>query len=1795
MAFGSIGAGGGGFSLFTRSDNGQPAIFVGATRAAAETARDAYFTANPADLAVLDANQFLLIQLVDQSTDPDTVIYQNRQNSTWVDVNGIIQGPASPTSALFFPSIASRDAFFGVTENLALLETGLPIIVQIGDDTISSFVWTGGTSPGVYDPTLWRGASVTSPPGSFILGIDGAVISSANRGISFVSPGGQNQLITGVIYDDTGSETAQVKSVSQLINQSIATIDANTLADPFDLQADDFGLNSAVVRSLVVKPATSGTLTVVAYEGSVVGGPIILNFEIDIAPGDIGNETPIPFPNRIILQNPEQVLFRFSGIQLLGGVQTSGPFIGVNAPFLDINYQALISATAVVQGTDVFNMTAIPGNPSTFNLQDFLENNYYTLSHDVDTGTVSTSIFGTTDYAFIQETGELTFTKNSLTSNIDYLTATPEGSLARDPGSFAVVIDSGTADVLLKQSGTGNTGWQSLLGGTGGGNVNASATLTSTAIVVGEGSFNVGTIDNATVTDDGTNVSVTLQAPNGLGTNAIIWNDDNTDELARIEYNVVDDRFNIETTAGELLIRQFSNGGTFALRTQTEPFSFIFDGLSISPFLNLVGTASSDEINIYLTDQDPEGLIPADQGDVAYRSTRADNTSGWYLKETGIGNTGWARFLTTSDGGSGNVNAAATLTDGAVVIGQGSTDVATVDNFTVDDDGLSIQIFADVPAFSGIANITVRDETSVERAGVLYNDNIGQSSLFTDNVNIASQTSLNVIEVSANDLSIDVATGNTRFINNQASALDVSIVNPDGTAETSLAIQTAAQANRISFVYDPTANQSRVDLFSDGATGDTEFNIFASDTTTNRFKAQYVETIDTTTVDIGGVGAISFVANDVNNTYTANIGSALSFTTLTTSASVTSVNDLFIRRVGADTNPIVILEANGTGNRGISLFAGDSPPEGRVGGDRGDWFFLGSDTDDISTAYIKRSGADGTNTGWIDILSASGGGNVNASATLTNNAIVIGQGSTDVATADTVTITESGNDVLMTLEAGANGLSTLHLNADGTNYVSFSFNDTTAVANATINDLQLISSTSNDTIDASQSLDIISRVGNIDLTTDPTGDDIQVTVQPQTGAGTSTSTLRIVDSGATNGISLYHDGVQDDNYIDGFGAGDLHIRQTNSTHALRIRTLGGDQLFINSASAALSALMTWTVEGTNGAEIPIFAFSSNPEGNLTAPVGSVNFSDGNSGTAGIFFKESGAGDTGWEQVLTTSSGAGNVTTSDTLTATALVLGNGGTDVVVEDNFVVTNDGTNLVATLNTLVSNGNTFIQINDEAASPVASIGYVDLTGNSVLDLGDFGISSNTTETSMTVASGPLNIDVASGNTQFINLQGNTVRVEIINPLDTSTVEFAIQNASAGDEIVISHDEINDLSEFVTDGPFRLTAGGTMQFENTDPTNDVSFNNRIFFTSDSNGNAIEVYALAGTSTAEYVLRNSVGDVEGHWQYNQGTGGLLLGSVNASEFDIVSTAGLYLNGATTLNMTSAGATVLQSTSASAGVNINATDNTQSVVIQQFATFSRPSGVNAQLIMQGQNTASQVVYRMHNSSGGTVSDWIFDEFAGTVDFRSTGGHTLAINSANELDFFSGNSIGDEAFNFNHGGNTVRHFIETDNPNGSLSGNPGNATWLIDGHNSSLLINVGTSDGNTAWANALGQLIHFGDDNINTTTTERYLTPWYDSGPATTSPQFIRVRKTGVIKNLTVVHDLPAGNGNPVVYSVQVNGTDTLLSVQLASTGSIANNTTNVIPVSYNDTISVSVQKPSDIVSSPVGVNAFFELV
>lgn len=114
------------------------------------------------------------------------------------------------------------------------------------------------------------------------------------------------------------------------------------------------------------------------------------------------------------------------------------------------------------------------------------------------------------------------------------------------------------------------------------------------------------------------------------------------------------------------------------------------------------------------------------------------------------------------------------------------------------------------------------------------------------------------------------------------------------------------------------------------------------------------------------------------------------------------------------------------------------------------------------------------------------------------------------------------------------------------------------------------------------------------------------------------------------------------------------------------------------------------------------------------------------------------------------------------------------------------------------------------------------------------------------------------------------------------------------------------------------------------------------------------------------------------------------------------------------------------------------------------------------------------------------------------------------------------------------------------------------------------------------------LFWGNSSVGTTTATRYMVPGFDQSLAHTTLVSIPVTYGGTIKSLYVRHNVPAGNGNAIVYTVLKNGVATALTVSLASTGTTASDLVNSFTVVAGDTLAIEVTKAAGIVTSPTDV-------
>ena len=845
---GGFGAGGtGGFQVFVKTADGLPAIFVGADRATAETARDVYFGANPNDLLILDGNEFLFIQLVDESTDPDTVIYQNFRSPDFFDVSGVVTGPAGSASSLIFPSVASRQAFFAVTGNLTLLELNLLCVTNIGG-VATSFVWTDPVGPVlVYDDTFWINTPLGASPDSLILGTDGARISSGNQIINFDTAGGQTQTLIGIPYTTGGGSSSPFCYVfTPQVTFNIADVDTSNLVEPQDVQADGFGLTSIYLQSIIVKPHETGILRIQAWIGTADTDPQIIDVEQSISGGDVGNETTIVIPNPVLLRTPEQNLFRFSGVGLEGGLQTSGHFNGQTVPFIDIGAMVASQVGLITQFIDTFTMREGPSNLATFTIEAANTTDKYVVQYADATSNVTTTYgddgvidLGVNHLDIVQTTGNITYTQNSVSSDFSVVSVSPEGNLTKNQGSTAILVSGDSSGFFFKQTGVGNTGWVEVIHAASGivGPLTSTVNALPTWADGAGGSLN--SFDNALLTNNGTITNLDIKSPAaGTGTSGFSVSNSLGTLKGELEYIESSDTVELLTTTAQLTFGQGPGAGTVEILGNDTEFLYLTGGndnaftidMSSSPDTNppfIVANEGSNgaTINHHYGSRNPNTVVSGDPGAVYFRSDGTDSTVYVHADaSTSVNN--WVNLIAA---GAGDVSGpGAAVVDNSLTVWNGTSavDIQSVDNVIVLDDGANLSVTLNTPVNFGTASIVISDESGNEEIRISYDDNSNESDIFL-------QAATNLIQASGSDFTIQSTSSDVQIrTNNSSSQIEIKASGNDQNAVLSIEAEGANGALFNIFVgdRDPNGNVTGAgpDIYVRG--GDTASRIYQNRT-----------------------------------------------------------------------------------------------------------------------------------------------------------------------------------------------------------------------------------------------------------------------------------------------------------------------------------------------------------------------------------------------------------------------------------------------------------------------------------------------------------------------------------------------------------------------------------------------------------------------------------------------------------------------------------------------------------------------------------------------------------------------------------------------------------------------------------------------------------------------------------------------------------------------------------------------------------------------------------------------------
>ena len=150
---GGGGGSGGGLTLGPPTNS-----FTAATKAAAETARDTYATANPTWLTEYDAQPTYTIILAWPAV-PTNTVYQARRSLAWADVTGLVRGPRGVAGAQGRFAVY---AYIGTATAPTAAPTGGTFVRSTGTLTVPTGYTAAPATPGASEKT-YRAEAVVNP------------------------------------------------------------------------------------------------------------------------------------------------------------------------------------------------------------------------------------------------------------------------------------------------------------------------------------------------------------------------------------------------------------------------------------------------------------------------------------------------------------------------------------------------------------------------------------------------------------------------------------------------------------------------------------------------------------------------------------------------------------------------------------------------------------------------------------------------------------------------------------------------------------------------------------------------------------------------------------------------------------------------------------------------------------------------------------------------------------------------------------------------------------------------------------------------------------------------------------------------------------------------------------------------------------------------------------------------------------------------------------------------------------------------------------------------------------------------------------------------------------------------------------------------------------------------------------------------------------------------------------------------------------------------------------------------
>ena len=230
---------------------------------------------------------------------------------------------------------------------------------------------------------------LTVPPASLILGAGGAELSSGTRFFQFRDALGGLQYFPFFDIKAAGNTSPVYYQPSDeadfIVNPDFGT----TLSDPQEMAFPTTAGDTYTV-AFTVRPMTVGDLLIETWAGTDDTGAVLISNTFPVLIGDVGTELRLDLPNPITLFTGDDIFTRFSGVQLDGAVQSSGPFIGLEKPFISSSLNFLTPKELILSGEAVSKLDGVKSQIVVKSLDDLAQ---YLVGDTYELTTPTTYVF----------------------------------------------------------------------------------------------------------------------------------------------------------------------------------------------------------------------------------------------------------------------------------------------------------------------------------------------------------------------------------------------------------------------------------------------------------------------------------------------------------------------------------------------------------------------------------------------------------------------------------------------------------------------------------------------------------------------------------------------------------------------------------------------------------------------------------------------------------------------------------------------------------------------------------------------------------------------------------------------------------------------------------------------------------------------------------------------------------------------------------------------------------------------------------------------------------------------------------------------------------------------------------------------------------------------------------------------------------------------------------------------------------------------------------------------------------